>query len=96
MSEKSRRFVAEWLFNHEPEFVVINSKDSVEFFRYPRRISLKFNGTNYDFSVESDSERFEVEIGNDFTALCPDKYKESSLLIVDSVISVEMVERFER
>ncbi len=96
MSEKSRRFVAEWLFNHKPEFVVINSRDSVEFFRSPCRISLKFNGTNYDFFIESDSERFELEIENSFTALCPDKYKESSLLIVDSVISVEMVERFER
>lgn len=96
MSEKSRRFVAEWLFNHKVGYVVINARDSIEFFKYPQRISLRFNGTNYDFSVESDFGKYDIEIGNDFTALCPDKYKEDVLLIVDSLNSIEIIENFER
>lgn len=94
MSEKSRMFVAEWLFDHKPEFVIINSRDSVDFFKSPVRISLKFNGKCYHLSVDLDSTKFEMDIENEFTALCPDKYNESTLLIVDSMNSVEIVENY--
>lgn len=94
MSEKSKMFVAEWLFDHKPEFVIVNSESSVEFFKSPVRIGLKFNGKCYHLFVESNSTKFEMDIESDFTALCPDKYNENTLLIVDSTNSVEIVENY--
>jgi|UniRef100_A0A7V3VSG8 hypothetical protein len=95
MSEKSREFFAEWLFDHKPEVVVINSIGMVEFFRIPFRISLKYIGNSYLFAVQIEKgERFELEIESDFNALCSDKYDAHTLLIVDSKSSIEIVEDY--
>ncbi len=83
MGEKSR------------EFVAINSIESIEFFRSPSRLSLKMNGNRYILNIYLENgEIFKIELDFNFTALCPDRYGEGMLLIVDSKSSVEIIENY--
>ncbi len=95
MGEKSREYVASWLSNHRPNFVVIHTKKFTEFFQEPLSLGIKRRGEGYTFFLHSvEGENVEVELGENFNAFCVDKYSEEAVSIVDLKNSIDIIEKY--
>ncbi len=96
MGEKSREYLAGWLLNHRPNFVVIHTENSTSFFQHPSSITLKCQGKGYIFSVLMERDTYETELEENFNAFCPDKYTEDSISIMDMKRRIEIIERYQK